>query len=158
MESNQISTSGSEHIFLHMKKGDIIKCQNLYCSEIFTVYNSGNLYSMKCPKCTGNWTCPGKPIPALSYTSCKLCTCQFMVEKLYRGTNPMCKKCRLTKEQSRIPEHKGFPNREKPYCECCKLKKSDATFDVNPFNFEIYGDDKKVWMCKECRFQSYMDV
>lgn len=151
----------SEDVFLRIKKGDAIKCQNTHCSEMFCVYNSGNLNSMKCSKCIGLWVKPGRLVPALSYTTCTLCSCQFMVEKPYRGKNPYCRKCRPAKEHCRnIKCSNNIPQstQEKLYCGYCNSKKSDVTFGVHPFNSEIYDDQTLVWMCKECRDESYMDT
>lgn len=134
-------------IFLRIKKGDAIKCHGQHCNETFCVYNHGDLKSMRCAKCIGNWIKPGKHVPALSYTSCVKCECQFMVEKPYNGKNPFCPKCRPLKVD---------PNLK--YCGYCKSHKGDVTYGVHPYNHELYDDNTKVWMCKNCRYESYMDV
>jgi len=43
-------------------------------------------------------------------------------------------------------------------CEVCGKIGDDITYDVDPFVYEICGDDTLYWMCEECRRQRIRDI
>lgn len=45
-------------------------------------------------------------------------------------------------------------------CSSCEEKfvDEDMIYDSNPFDAEINGNYKKVWMCKNCHHESAMDI
>ena len=165
----------SKEIALYLEKGDAVKCQSLLCSELFCVYRSGLLKALRCGKCTGNWVEPGKTIPAMSFTSCVECNCQFTLNREFKGNNPLCPRCRpLLKTNNdntidtkykgtnknpkkvhfdkKIPnnyfEHKqgAESNNEPIYCKYCSKYKKNVSYDAIPCK-----PTEKVLMCGDCR-------
>lgn len=43
---------------------------------------------------------------------------------------------------------------------CCGCGKDDDTVEwrMEPYLYEIHGTEAWLWMCKECEYQSAMDV
>jgi hypothetical protein len=46
---------------------------------------------------------------------------------------------------------------------CCKCGCEDSlenpvTYEADPFMNEVKGDDTKVWKCKDCRYESAMEI
>lgn len=186
------------NLTLHVKKGDIVKCQDFSCNEKIYVHScSGHLNDLKCGKCCGNWIKPGNNIPEHTYTTCLGCNCQFMLMKKYYGKKPHCPNCRDAKPVQPVSSFKKkslavpfvpvslpvssiFEPVEKPvkYCEPCMYISytslprenhdficgycykygEDVSFAPNPFRLEIYEDETNVWMCSNCRHESYMDI
>lgn len=50
--------------------------------------------------------------------------------------------------------------KKKHICICCRKKFTEdkISFSPDPFAEEINGDDKNVWECKSCRYESAMDI
>lgn len=141
-------------LYATIQSGDIIKCQNAICNEKVRIhFYNGDLCKFRCAKCLGkDYINPGNMVPARNYTTCTVCTSQFMVMDNFYGKVPKCKTCRTL--TITIPNIELFS----PCCKTCHKIGPDVTFDAEPYALEIYNDNTPVWMCKNCRYESYMDT
>lgn len=48
----------------------------------------------------------------------------------------------------------------KPKCsrEFCETPDSPVTFAPDPFRSEVHGDETPIWECKNCRYESGMEI
>ncbi len=56
-----------------------------------------------------------------------------------------------------MSKDKKAKKRKKPICSQCGTKKS-LLFAPCPFAFDLYADDKKVWLCDKCRSDRADDI
>ena len=125
--------------------GKITKCNNFWCNEKIYVGDSCEPYSCAICSDPASWVKPGKVVPAMSYTTCTGCDCQFMVNKTYYGRLPLCSDCVMFRESI---------SWNVKYCGYCDMYKNHVTYDAHPFNLDGHMDGNSVWMCKICRNQN----
>ncbi len=63
-------------------------------------------------------------------------------------------KVRLTEEEIK---EQVFAAVTRKYCERCGTY-DDISYGPDPFSQEIHNDDTPCWLCKECSYQSAMDI
>lgn len=117
-------------------------CQNPICKNMVYVHKyQGDRQKFRCPICLGlPFTTPGNKVLAGNYTSCTICDCQFKVMKDFVGKKPKCPPHRFEK------------------CVSCNVQDQSVTFGPDPFKYEIHDDKTPVWMCKDCRYNAFMDT